>query len=53
MSLGVGECDLFVAGCECVSFFWLGVGECDLFLDGSWWVWASVTIFWLGVGGCG
>ena len=31
--VGVGECDLFLAGCGwawvSVTFFWLGVGGCE------------------------
>ena len=52
--LGVGGCDLFLAGCVCrggVSPFfgwvWLGVGRYDLFLAGC----GCVLTFFLG--GCG
>ena len=61
--MGVGECDLVLAGC---GWVWLSVTFCDLFLAGCWWVWVSltfsgwvlgvwvsVTFFWLGVGVCG
>ena len=58
--MGVGECDLFLAGCEWVLvsvifFAWVRVtvDECDLSLACCGWVWVNVTFLWLGVGGCG
>ena len=48
--VGVGECDLFLAGCwgvwVGVNFFWLGGGGYELFLAGCGRVCVSV-------GGCG
>ena len=48
---GIGEYDLFLAGCGQmwvgITFFgwvWVGVDECDLF-------WLGVIFFWLGVSG--
>ena len=59
--VSVGECDLFLAGCEwmwvSVTFFWLGEGGCGWVWPFFGWVWVdvSVTFFdsvWVGVGDC-